>query len=175
MTRSKLKVSDTIVTILVVSLLLLFANYYNSFYRAAEGISEKPIKMGNESLSSQSSGNASENSAINNNETNSVLIMDTDRSIYAPGESVNITISNTGNQELTFSNSALGLTIRNALTNETYPIFSAQVITTLGPGDSKSVTWDQIGGDGQQVPKGDYVASLGNEESPTENVIFSVS
>jgi hypothetical protein len=175
MTRTKVGVNDIIVTILVVSLLLLFSNYSYSFYKQVEGSSDGSIKIGNESLVSKSSGNASENTGISMNDTNSVLIMETDRSLYVPGEPVNITISNTGGQELTFPNSALGLTIRNALTNETYPIFSAQVITTLNPGDSKSITWDQIGVDGKQVPKGDYVASLGNEESPTENVVFSIS
>lgn len=176
MTRSEhYQVSDIFATILASSLLLLSSNFIYSFYVPVEGSSDGSIKMGNENLSSLNNGNWSDNININDNETNSALIMATDKTVYDRGEPINITVSNTGNEQLTFPNSALGLTIRNALTNESYPIFSAQVITTLDPGDSKSVAWDQTGGDGNQVPKGDYIVSLGNDQSSTDNVIFSVS
>ena len=108
------------------------------------------------------------------NQNNSALIVTTDKTVYSPGETVNITISNTGEKPLIFPNSALGLTLKSIQTNETYPIFSAQVITTLYPNDSRSVTWDQIGLNGTQVPSGDYIASLGSGSSEDE-VIFSIS
>lgn len=108
------------------------------------------------------------------NQYSSALIVTTDKTVYSPGETVNITISNTGEKPLIFPNSALGLTIRSIQTNETYPIFSAQVITTLNPNDSRSVTWDQIRLNGTQVPSGDYIASLGSGSSEDE-VIFSIS
>ena len=176
MTRSEHnQVSDIFVTILASSLLVLSSNYIYSFYGPVEGSSDGSIRMGDEQLSALNNGNGSDKTNINDNETNSALIMATDKTVYDRGEPINITVSNTGDEQLTFPNAALGLTIRNALTNESYPIFSAQVITTLGPGDSKSVAWDQTGGDGNQVPKGDYVVSLGNDQSPTDNVIFSIS
>ncbi len=106
--------------------------------------------------------------------TTKVFPLPSDKTVYSPGETVNITISNTGEKPLIFPNSALGLTIRSIQTNETYPIFSAQVITTLNPNDSRSVTWDQIGLNGTQVPSGDYIASLGSG-SLEDEVIFSIS
>jgi hypothetical protein len=84
----------------------------------------------------------------------------TDKQIYNPGEKVRISIKNTGSEQLTFPNSALGLTIRNLASNELYPILSSQVITILSPGDSKSLEWDQMGIDGNQAPSGNYTASV---------------
>ena len=101
------------------------------------------------------------------------LIMTTDQNIYSPGETVNITMTNTGEEPLTFPNSALGIMIRNLATNESYPIYSAQVITTLNPNESSSVIWDPIASDGNPVPLGDYIASVGSGSSTT-NVIFSI-
>lgn len=101
------------------------------------------------------------------------LIMTTDQNIYSPGETVNITMTNTGEEPLTFPNSALGIMIRNLATNESYPIYSAQVITTLNPNESSSVIWDPIASNGNPVPLGDYIASVGSGSSTT-NVIFSI-
>src|SRR6476469_1125120 len=101
------------------------------------------------------------------------LIMTTDQNIYSPGETVNITMTNTGEEPLTFPNSALGLMIRNLATNESYPIYSAQVITTLNPNESSSVIWDTVSSNGNPVPLGDYIASV-RSGSSTTNVIFSI-
>jgi cytoskeletal protein RodZ len=101
------------------------------------------------------------------------LIMTTDQNIYSPGETVNITMTNTGEEPLTFPNSALGLMIRNLATNESYPIYSAQVITTLNPNESSSVIWDTVASNGNPVPLGDYIASV-RSGSSTTNVIFSI-
>lgn len=101
------------------------------------------------------------------------LIMTTDQNIYSPGETVNITMTNTGEEPLTFPNSALGIMIRNLATNESYPIYSAQVITTLNPNESSSVIWDPVASNGNPVPLGDYIASVGSGSSTT-NVIFSI-
>ena len=104
---------------------------------------------------------------------NLTLIMTTDKTVYSPGETVNFTMTNTGEEPLTFPNSALGLMIRNLVTNESYPIFSAQVITTLNPNESSSVIWDAVASNGNPVPLGDYIASVGSGSSTT-NVIFSI-
>ena len=101
------------------------------------------------------------------------LIMTTDQNIYSPGETVNFTMTNTGEEPLTFPNSALGLMIRNLATNESYPIYSAQVITTLNPNESSSVIWDPVASNGNPVPLGDYIASV-RSGSSTTNVIFSI-
>ena len=106
-------------------------------------------------------------------QNNLTLIMTTDQTIYSSGETVNFTMTNTGEEPLTFPNSALGLMIRNLATNESYPIYSAQVITTLNPNESSSVIWDPVASNGNPVPPGDYVASLSPGPSST-NVIFSI-
>ena len=57
---------------------------------------------------------------------------------FEVGEPVTINITNGGDEALEFPNSVLGLDIENRDTGETYPLFSAQVITTLEPGESRT-------------------------------------
>lgn len=94
------------------------------------------------------------------NSISDIINITTDKQTYNPGDIVGISIKNLGSEQLTFPNSALGLKIKNLASNELYPILSSQVITILGPGDSKSLQWDQIGIDGNQSPSGNYSASV---------------
>lgn len=112
------------------------------------------------------------NGEIKNSISNMINIT-TDKEIYNPGEIVGISIKNLGSEQLTFPNSALGLKIRNLASNELYPILSSQVITILGPGDSKSLQWDQMGIDGNQAPSGNYSASV-NSGINTAETTFSI-
>ena len=130
----------------------------------------------NNSNSSQNKTNMSNGTSLTGETNNSVQDMidiKTDKQTYNPGEIVSIMITNRGSAELTFPNSALGLTIRNLASNELYPILSSQVITILGPGDSKSLRWDQIGVNGNQAPSGNYSASV-NSDIATAQTTFSI-
>lgn len=130
----------------------------------------------NNSNRSQNETNLANGTLLNGEIKNSIqdtISMTTDKSIYDPGEIVSISIANNGSEQLTFPNSALGLTIRNLETNELYPILSSQVITILGPGDSKSLRWDQMGIDGTQAPSGNYSASV-NSGINTGETTFSI-
>jgi hypothetical protein len=102
-----------------------------------------------------------------------MLDIETDKQTYDAGEIVSILITNNGSEELTFPNSALGLTIKNMASNELYPILSSQVITILDPGDSKSLRWDQMGVNGNQVPTGNYSASV-DSDIGTAQTTFSI-
>ena len=63
--------------------------------------------------------------------------------------------------------------LKNLASNELYPILSSQVITILGPGDSKSLRWDQIGVNGNQAPAGNYSASV-DSDIGTAQTTFSI-
>lgn len=130
----------------------------------------------NISNSPQNVTNITNDTLLSEETTNSIQDMvdiKTDKQTYNPGEIVSITITNKGSEELTFPNSALGLTIRNLMSNELSPILSSQVITILGPGDSKSLRWDQTGVNGNQVPSGNYSASV-HPDIGTAQTTFSV-
>jgi len=107
------------------------------------------------------------------NSNEEMLVIETDKQTYNAGEIVSILVTNKGSGELTFPNSALGLTIKNLASNELYPILSSQVITILGPGDSKSLRWDQIGVNGNQATAGNYSASV-NSDIGTAQTTFSI-
>jgi hypothetical protein len=130
----------------------------------------------NNSNSSQNETNLANNTLLNGEIKNSIqdmISITTDKQIYNPGEIVSISITNKASEQLTFPNSALGLTIRNLATDELYPILSSQVITILSPGDSKSLRWDQIAIDGNQAPSGNYSASV-NSGINTAETTFSI-
>jgi hypothetical protein len=130
----------------------------------------------NNSNGSQNETNLDNITSLNGEIKNSIQDMiniTTDKQIYNPGEKVSISIKNMGSEQLTFPNSALGLTLRNLASNELYPILSSQVITILSPGDSKSLVWDQMGIDGNQAPSGNYTASV-NSGINTAQTTFSI-
>ncbi len=130
----------------------------------------------NNSNKSQNETNLANITTLNSDIKNPIQDMiniTTDKQIYNPGEKVSITIKNMGSEQLTFPNSALGLTIRNLVSNELYPILSSQVIIILNPGDSKSLIWDQIGVDGNHAPSGNYTASV-NSGINTAKTTFSI-
>ena len=130
----------------------------------------------NNSNSSQNETSIANDSSLAGETKNSneeMLDIETDKQTYNAGEIVSILITNKGSGELTFPNSALGLTIKNLASNELYPILSSQVITILGPGDSKSLRWDQIGVNGNQAPSGNYSASV-NSDIATAQTTFSI-
>lgn len=134
------------------------------------------ITITNNSNSSQNETSIANDSSLAgeaNNSNQEILDIETDKQTYNAGEIVSILITNKGSGELTFPNSALGLTIKNLASNELYPILSSQVITIIGPGDSKSLRWDQIGVNGNQAPAGNYSASVDSDIS-TAQTTFSI-
>lgn len=108
-----------------------------------------------------------------NSKEREAIVISTSKPAYKMGEIVNITIKNKGTDPLTFPNSILGLKIENSVTHEKYPLFSAQVITTLDSGGSKSLKWNQRDSFGQQVSEGNYTAST-SIGSLIANTTFSV-
>ena len=62
----------------------------------------------------------------------------TNEETFGSGDSVALTVTNVGDEDVVFSNSILGLEIENQNTGEAYPLFSAQAIITLRPGESRT-------------------------------------
>jgi hypothetical protein len=62
----------------------------------------------------------------------------TNEETFEVGEPATINVTNGSDEALEFPNSMLGLEIENRDTGETYSLFSAQVITTLEPGESRT-------------------------------------
>ena len=102
-----------------------------------------------------------------------LLSITTDKLSYNLSEPVAITIKNNGNQSLTFSDSALGLRIKNLNTGEIYRLIAAQVLTELKPNESKTLTWKQEDNDGEQINPGNFDATV-TSGSLSANTIFKV-
>jgi PKD repeat protein len=87
---------------------------------------------------------------INNVTTNGTgcqLEITTNEETYeSAGDNVTITVTNEGDEALEFANSVLGLEIENLGTGDIFPLVSAQVITTLEAGESRTVqfTYEEL-------------------------------
>jgi hypothetical protein len=108
--------------------------------------------------------------------SSNVLVITTNEARYRVDEPVTITVKNIGDQTLTFPNSAAGLKIQNMNTGQVYSVAATQVTTELEPGASRTLTWNQEDGNGNNVPAGDYTATVqGISSSPSQNVSAQVS
>ena len=109
--------------------------------------------------------------------SSSVLVITTNEARYRVGEPVTITVKNRGDQTLTFPNSAVGLKIQSMNTGQVYSVAVTQLTTELEPGASRMLTWNQEDGNSNNVPAGDYTATVHgiSSSSPSQNVPAQVS
>ena len=109
------------------------------------------------------------------------LVITTNEARYRIGEPVTITVKNIGDVTLIFPNSAEGLKIQNMNTGQIYNVAAAQVITELGPGASRVITWNQEDNNGNNVPTGDYTATVqttsssSSAQSTSSQVSFEIT
>jgi uncharacterized membrane protein len=94
-------------------------------------------------------------------------VITTDEATYDTGEPVTITVKNIGDKTLTFPDSSLGLEIQHVKSGQKYTVASAQVITELGPKQSKEITWNG------NAPSGDYTATV--HTTADQNISAQVS
>jgi flagellar hook assembly protein FlgD len=113
--------------------------------------------------------------------SSSVLVITTNEARYRIGEPVTITGKNIGEETLTFPNSAAGLKIQNMNMGQIYNVAAAQVMTELGPGASRMITWNQEDDNGNNVPTGDYTATVqttsssSSAQSTSSQVSFEIT
>ena len=80
----------------------------------------------------------------------------TEKTNFTLGESISITIVNSGTDELKFPDASYGLIIKQL---DSIPIFSpttAQVISNLDSHEDVTFVWDQIKNNGDQILEGTY-------------------
>ena len=89
----------------------------------------------------------------------SSLSIVTEKFDFKQDELIQIRIINSGTNELIFSDSSYGLKITGLSGILMYSPISAQVITTLEPGNEITFSWDQIKNDGDTALEGVYKIS----------------
>src|SRR5215212_4223736 len=130
--------------------------FFSGLIRGAEIIGNNPaVQNATQEAKEFLNGNLQGSSS-----SSSVLVITTNEARYRIGEPVTITVKNIGDVTLTFPNSAGGLKIQNMNTGQIYNVAAAQVITALGPGASRMITWNQEDRNGNNVPTGDYTATV---------------
>ncbi len=98
----------------------------------------------------------------------------TNEETFEVEEPVTITVTNDGDEALEFPNSMLGLEIENRDTGETYPLFSAQVITTLEPGESTTFefTYDEVV---SEIGTGTIEANVSSSDGCSASTTFTLA
>ena len=94
----------------------------------------------------------------------------TEKFDFKQDESIEIRIINSGTNELTFSDSSYGLKITGLSGILMYSPISAQVISTLDPGDEVTFSWDQKKNDGDVILEGVYKISAKGIDADGNNV-----
>jgi uncharacterized cupredoxin-like copper-binding protein len=134
--------------------------FFSGLIRGAEIIGNNPAVQNVTEEAKEFLDNNIQGSSGSSSSSSSVLVITTNEARYRIGEPVTITVKNIGDQTLTFPNSAVGLKIQNMNTGQMYNVAATQVITELEPGASRTLTWNQEGGNGNNVPAGDYNATV---------------
>ena len=104
----------------------------------------------------------------------------TNEARYRIGEPVTVTVKNLGDETLTFPNSS-GLKDSEYDHWPDIQCCSAQVMTELGPGASRMITWNQEDDNGNSVPTGDYTATVqatlssSSSQSTSSQVSFEIT
>ncbi|MFQ6025754.1 MAG: hypothetical protein ACE5JT_04500 [Nitrosopumilaceae archaeon] len=80
----------------------------------------------------------------------------TERTDFELGQSIHITIVNSGTEPLTFSDSSYGFKIVALDGRVVYSPTAAQVISILEPREEKTFVWDQTKTNGDNVIEGRY-------------------
>ena len=99
----------------------------------------------------------------------------TEKFDFKQGELIQIRIVNSGTTELTFSDLSYGLKITGLSGILMYSPISAQVISTLDPGDEIIFSWDQHKNDGNVVLDGVYKISVKGMDVDGNNVEKSIT
>jgi hypothetical protein len=94
----------------------------------------------------------------------------TEKFNFKQDELIQIRIVNSGTTELTFSDLSYGLKITGLSGILMYSPISAQVISTLDPGDEIIFSWDQIKNDGDVALDGVYKISVKGMDVDGNNV-----
>ena len=94
----------------------------------------------------------------------------TEKFDFKQDELIQIRIVNSGTTELTFSDLSYGLKITGLSGILMYSPISAQVISTLDPGDEIIFSWDQHKNDGNVVLDGVYKISVKGMDVDGNNV-----
>lgn len=151
--------------------------FFSGLIRGAEIIGNNPAVQNVTQEAKEFLDNNIQGGSSSSSSSSSVLVITTNEARYRVGEPVTIAIKNIGDETLTFPNSAGGLKIQNMNTGQMYSVAAAQVTTELEPGTSRMITWNQEDGNGNNVPAGDYTATVQGIllSSSSQSVLAQVS
>ncbi|MBC7099501.1 PKD domain-containing protein [Candidatus Bipolaricaulota bacterium] len=99
--------------------------------------------------------------------------LSTDKGTYVQGETVRITFENTGNVGIELPNTAPWV-IKDSGGRVVFSPVAAQVLTTVGPGETRTWTWDGRDNAGNPVPPGTYTVELRTNNAGTFTASFTL-
>ena len=99
-------------------------------------------------------------------------VVQTQKTVYKVSEPVTIVLRNNGAVTETFPEHSTTLNIKSQDGSKAYVVSASEDKTTLGPGESLNISWDQHDNQGNQVASGTYVIDVQqNAQTVGETVV----
>jgi hypothetical protein len=131
--------------------------FFSGLTKGAEKVSENPLVQN----ATQEAAKAIDNNADTTvSSTNTVAVVETQKTVYKTAEPVIIVIKNEGDKKLTFPESSAVLKIKNEDSGKNYDVVITQIKTNLEPGETLTITWNQQDNNGMAVSSGTYIAAV---------------
>ncbi len=94
----------------------------------------------------------------------------TDKSVYAPGEKIEIRVINSGTLPLSFPDDSYGLRVTGLAGVTIFAPLAGEVEQTLNPGDEWYISWTPIQYDGTPIISGIYKIHAGHDVAASTTV-----
>lgn len=118
---------------------------FSGALRGAEEVSENPTLQ---NATQEATEDASD---MHFDITSNEIVVQPERAVHKVKEPIITVIKNEGDQKVTLSDSEPKVEIKNNDSGKTYDVTVIQIKTDLAPGESISITWDQM----EDVESGD--------------------
>jgi hypothetical protein len=132
--------------------------FFSGLTKGAEKVSENPLIQNATQEAAKAIDNNADQTTVSS--TNTVAVVQTQKTVYKTAEPVVIVIKNEGDKKLTFPESSAILKIKNEDNGKNYDVVITQIKTNLEPGETLTITWDQQDNSGMAVSSGTYVADI---------------
>jgi outer membrane lipoprotein-sorting protein len=146
--------------IVLVAIGLGWGVFFSGLWRGAETIADNPVVQNATRETIEAADNAADTEMSS---TNSVVYVETERTVYKVSDPVVIVVKNQGNDKVVFSDSTPKVVISNKDTGRTYDVTVTQIKTELEAGETVTIVWDE----NADVDSGTYVAVVKADDGTT--------
>ena len=137
--------------------------FFSGLFRGAQVISENPVVQNATEETIDAADDATDEQTTTTSSSDTVVLVQTERTVYKVSDPVVIVVKNEGNDKVVFSDSSPDVVVKNKDTGKTYDVTVTQVKTELEAGETVTITWDET----SDIESGTYVAIVKADDGTT--------